>query len=160
MTKSLKSTWIIITINLFIAAMIIVIMFDFESFLNLISNMILNLSVGIIGLYSSGYYFSNKMDYQINFRKRNAFLVGFIGLLLILLFGTFTGSSVGFLQEGISFNDNFNQIKESIFDYYYKPFFWILFFGIFPTIVTGIILGKLIKNYNNDNCCPASENVS
>ena len=147
MTKSVKLTWTIITLNLFIATMIITIMFDFKSVIDLFTSLPLNHSIGLIGLYASGYYIANKMNYQINLKKRNSLIIGFIGLLLILIIGTFAGSSVGFFQEGYSSGDNFSQFKDAVFDYYCKPFFWIFFFGIIPTLLTGMILGKLIKNY-------------
>ncbi len=148
MTKSVELTWIIITINLFIAAMIIVIMFEFKGLIYLVSSISLNLIVGVIGLYLSGYYFGNKMDYQINSKKRNSLLIGFIGLLIILLIGTFAGSSVEFLKYGYRFGYTANQLYDLIYEFYYTPFLLILYFGIIPTIITGMILGKIMENYD------------
>ena len=85
------------------------------------------------------------MEVLLNKNSKNAILIGVLGLIVILIMGTFFGSTVGFLQEGIvNLNEN-NKFKDAIFDYYFKPFFWIFFFGIIPTILAGGILGILLK---------------
>ena len=149
MTNSVKLTWIIITVNLFIAGVIISSMFGIESFIKTFSELPLNLGIGLLGLYCSGYFLGNMMESQINLKNRNALFIGFIGLLSILLIGILTGSSVGFLQEGVTSLSSYYKISDAVFDYYVKPLFWIILFGIIPTIVTGMILGKLIKTTAN-----------
>lgn len=154
MTKSVKLTWIIITINLFIAGVIISSMFGIMSFAKFFVELPLNFVVGFLGLYISGYFFGNIMESQINLKQRNPFLIGFVGLLIILLIGIFTGSSVGFIQEGLTSLNSYYKINDAMFDYYIKPLFWIILFGIIPTIVTGVILGKLIKNPTDKTANP------
>jgi uncharacterized membrane protein len=72
-----------------------------------------------------------------------------LGLITILIFGNFLGSTVGFIQEGIANLNEYNKISDAIFDYYFKPFFWIFLFGIIPTILAGVILGLLITKKTN-----------
>lgn len=148
MTKAVKLTYTIITINLFIASIIITSMFGLKSFGETFINLPINLTFGFLGLYISGYFIAKKMEFQINERNRNKFMIGVFGLLIILLFGIISGSTVGFLEEGISHLNSYYKINDALFDYYFKPFFWILFFGIIPTIFTGMTLGYLIKKSN------------
>tara|TARA_R110000868_G_scaffold6454_3_gene36611 strand:+ start:6549 stop:6998 length:450 start_codon:yes stop_codon:yes gene_type:complete len=145
MTKGMKCTFIIISINLLIAGIICIVMFGAKSLIDFFYYLPLNLGIGIIGLYFSGYFVAKKMEVLLNKNSKNAILIGVLGLIVILIMGTFFGSTVGFLQEGIvNLNEN-NKFKDAIFDYYFKPFFWIFFFGIIPTILAGGILGILLK---------------
>ena len=148
MKKSTKFTFIIIFINLLIAATIIVTMFgDFHDLFTIITDWSLNLLIGIGTLFLSGYYISLIMERLIIQRKFYSLPTGIIGLLIILLIGTFFGSTVGFLNDGLVNMYSEQKITDVIFDYYCKPFFWIFFFGIIPTIITGGTLGYLIKKY-------------
>lgn len=149
MTKAVKLTYTIISINLFIAAIIITSMFGLKSFCETFINLPLNIAFGLLGLYISGYYIGKKIEYQIKERNRNIFIIGVLGLLIIVLIGIISGSTVGFLEEGISQLNSYYKINNAFFDYYFKPFFWILFFGIIPTILTGMTLGYLIKRSTN-----------
>lgn len=83
-------------------------------------------------------------------KKRNAILVGIIGMILILLFGLIGGSTVGFIEYGLL--DSNDSISEMIIDYYFKPIALILVFGSIPTVLSGAIAGELIARitcYNN-----------
>lgn len=81
-------------------------------------------------------------------RQWNSILVGMFGIMIILIYGVFGGSTIGFIEEGLPNGDT---IYDAIIDYYYKPFFWILMFGFIPTFIGGEILGGQIKKmcYNN-----------
>ena len=149
MNRAVKFTWIIITINLLIAAIMIFVMFGQNGILDTFFQWPIIMTVGILTLYVSGYYIGKKMEIEINLKKRNKNIIGVLGLFLILVLATFTGATVGFMQFGIMELDSFHSIGDVIFDYYFKPFFWILLFGIIPTIVTGIMLGILIKTTAN-----------
>jgi hypothetical protein len=70
-----------------------------------------------------------------------------------LLIGILFGSSVGFLQEGLNHIDREGQLSDSLFDYYIKPLFWIMLFGIIPTIIVGGIMGWKIKTTPNKVLC-------
>lgn len=141
----MKITFMIISINLLIAGIICISMFGAKSLIDFFYNLPLNLGIGIFGLYFAGYFVSKKMEVLINYRLKNSILIGVLGLITILIFGTFLGSTVGFLQEGMANLNEYNKINDAIFDYYFKPFFWIFLFGIIPTILAGGILGLLIK---------------
>ncbi|PWA05897.1 hypothetical protein [Flavobacterium psychrotolerans] len=147
MTKAVKITQVCITINLLIAALIIIKMYGFRDLKGLITDFPLNFALGIVGLYFTGNFIAKKMDYLINVRQTNAVITGAIGLFLILFFGIFIGSTVGFLQKCI---DGLGQdnVEEAAIDYYVKPFFWIVLFGFLPTLVTGSILGICIRKMN------------
>ncbi|MES2804097.1 MAG: hypothetical protein V4652_00915 [Bacteroidota bacterium] len=148
MTRAIKLTWIIITIDLLIAIIMIFAMFGISGFMDTIMEWPEILLIGIFALYISGFYVAEKMDKEININHRKTYLIGIPGLLTILIIGTFIGSTMGFLRFGIS-EIGQNPLSDVIFDYYFKPYFWILFFGLIPTIITGFILGKLIKTTAN-----------
>jgi cell shape-determining protein MreD len=121
----------------------------FEGLIEIINELALNLSVGILGLYIAGYFIGKKTEILINEKKWNSILVGIVALILILLIGILFGSSVGFLQDGLNHIDREGQLSDSLFDYYIKPLFWIMLFGIIPTIIVGGIMGWKIKTCYN-----------
>ena len=135
----------------------IIVMFGLRSLMEIILEWLDILLLGIFGLYISGYYLSKKMDKEININHRKTYLIGILGLLTILFIGTFIGSTMGFLRFGIS-EIGQNSLSDIIFDYYYKPYFWIFFFGIIPTIITGFVLGKLLKTNVNSNFSQSEQN--
>ncbi len=55
MTKAVKITQICITINLLIAASIIILMYGFKDLKGLVGDFLLNFAIGITGLYFQGY---------------------------------------------------------------------------------------------------------
>lgn len=118
----------------------------FEGLIDIISELALNLSIGILGLFVAGYFIGKKTEFLINEKKWNSIIVGIVALILILLIGILFGSSVGFLQDGLNHIDREGQLANSLFDYYIKPLFWIMLFGIIPTIIVGGIMGWKIKN--------------
>jgi uncharacterized membrane protein len=99
--------------------------------------MSLNLGVGILALYISGFFIGNKIEYLIFCKKWKAVLTGIFGLFLVLLIGISVGSTVGFLQEGIEEIGSAYGLKNALFDYYIKPFYWILLLGVIPTTIIG-----------------------
>ncbi|PCI08163.1 MAG: hypothetical protein COB73_07225 [Flavobacteriaceae bacterium] len=155
MKKGIKLTLVGITINLFIAGILIITTFGkFSDLTDILSDWPLNLGVGILALYISGNYIGKKITYLINEKKWNSIFTGIIGLLTILIIGIFFGSTVGFLQEGIRNINLEDGFKNALIDYYVKPLFWIILFGIIPTIFIGGIMGYGIKktyfNERND----------
>jgi len=147
MNKAIKYTLITVGINLLIAILIFLWILagykhPFRDLFDFISDFPLNIGLGIIFLIISSYYVGKKMQTLICEKKWNSILVGMLGLMLILIFGTFGGSTVGFIEEGLQSGDT---TYEAIVDYYYKPFFWILIFGFIPTFISGAILGSIIR---------------
>ena len=117
--------------------------------LSFIKDFALNLIIGIAFLTVGSFYIGKRMQKLICGNRWNSVLTGMTGLMLILIIGTFGGSTVGFIDFGLESNDT---LSELIVDYYFKPFFWILLFGFLPTLVSGGILGGIIKRktcYNN-----------
>ena len=149
MTKAAKITQVCITINLLIAASIIILMYGFKDLKGLVGDFLLNFAIGIAGLYFAGAFIGKRMDYYIKVKHFNEVITGFSGLFLILFFGIFTGSTVGFLQKCI---DGLGQdtVGEAAVDYYVKPFFWIVLFGFLPTLIMGCVLGILIRKASVD----------
>ncbi len=117
----------------------------FKGLIEIINELALNLSVGILGLFIAGYFIGKKTEILINEKKWNSIIVGIVALILILLIGILFGSSVGFLQDGLNHIYREGQLSNSILDYYIKPLFWIMLFGIIPTILVGGIMGWKIK---------------
>ena len=153
MRKAIKYTQITIFIDLIIALCVFIwISWEFgpiQSLKVVISDLWFNLVFAIFCLVLCSYYFGRLMNKLICNKRWNSIVVGIIGMLLVLLTGTIGGSTVGFIEEGIISN---NSLCDSIFDYYYKPLYWIFLFGSIPTIISGAILGFVIKLktcYNN-----------
>lgn len=122
----------------------------FEGLIEVINELALNFSVGILGLFIAGYFIGKKTEILINEKKWNSIFVGIVALILILFIGILFGSSVGFLTDGLNHIDREGQLSDSLFDYYIKPLFWIMLFGIIPTIIVGGIMGWKIKTFKNN----------
>ncbi len=101
-----------------------------------------SLIVGAIGLMTMAYIFGRLAGVEILIKKRNELLTGIKYGLLTLVTGTLIGSSVGFIQEGI---DNFGGFTNPIYDYYFKPMYWVTIYGIVPVIIVGLWFGRQIK---------------
>ncbi|MBC7747946.1 MAG: hypothetical protein H7Z76_05100 [Methylotenera sp.] len=149
MTKAVKITQIYITINLLIAASIIILMYGFKDLKGLVGDFLLNFAIGIAGLYFAGAFIGKRMDYYIKVKHFNGVMTGISGLFFILLFGIFTGSTVGFLQKCIDGLGS-DTVGEAAVDYYVKPFFWIVLFGFLPTLIVGSILGICIRKIKTE----------
>jgi len=145
--KGIKITYIAITVNLTLALIFAYLLAsDLYSLFHQLFEWLINLAIGILALYVSGYYVGKKIEFLIKTKHWNSIATGIIGLFVVLLFGIIFGSSVGFLGEGIENIKNGNTLQNELFDYYFKPIFWVLFFGIIPTVIAGGIMGKEIKN--------------
>lgn len=147
MRKGIKITYIAITVNLGLALIFSYFLAsDLDGLFQQLFDWLINLVTGILALYISGYFVGKKIEFLIKTKHWNSVFTGVIGLFVVLLFGTLIGSSVGFLEEGIANIKKGNTLQNELFDYYVKPLFWILFFGIIPTVIAGGIMGKEIKN--------------
>jgi hypothetical protein len=147
MNKTVKYTLITVGINLLIAILIFLWLLagtknPIKDLFDFILDFPLNFAFGITALFLSSYYVGKKMEKLICEKKWNSILFGMFGLMIILICGVFGGSTVGFVEEGLMRGNN---VYDSIVDYYYKPFFWILIFGFIPTFISGGILGEKIK---------------
>ena len=149
MTKSIKFTQFTVLIDFLVAVLIFIwISWDFgpiKSLVDFLKDFWLNLLFGVFSLILGSYYFGRTMGNLITIKNWNAILVGILGMLAILLFGTIGGSTVGFVEEGLVSKSS---IGDVLFDYYYKPFYWIFLFGSIPTAISGVILGLVIKRTN------------
>jgi hypothetical protein len=145
MNRAVKLTWMMISINLLVAAIIIISMFGCNGIKDTFIEWPFIILFSILTLYISGYFIGNKINAQINLKNRNPYVIGISGLFFILIIAIFIGSTIGFFQFAIKDIYPYYSISDAIFDYYFKPYFWILLFGIIPTLVTGAILSRLIK---------------
>ena len=100
-----------------------------------------HLLIGAIGLLIMAYFFGQLAGVEILIKRRNEKLTGIKYGLLTMITGTLVGSSVGFIQEGI---DNIG-FSNPIFDYYFKPMYWVTIFGIIPATIVGQWFGRKIK---------------
>lgn len=81
--------------------------------------------------------------------KRIRILHGILSAFFVLLIGTVAGSTVGFIQEGLAaYNQHHHSLAESITDYYFKPLFWVFFFGFIPTLILGIVVGLFLQRHD------------
>lgn len=144
MTRETKYLFLAITTNLLVAFLIFYVIVDFSlsEITNFIADFLLNLLVGISGFYLTGYYIGNVLAKC----KRIRISYGFLSAFLILFIGTVAGSTVGFIQEGLPAPAQHHySLIENITDYYFKPLFWVYFFGFIPTLVLGIVLGLYLE---------------
>jgi hypothetical protein len=116
----------------------------------------INLLVGAIAFILSGYFYGRLAGFLILIKKKDYELTGIIIGFLTLWTGTLLGSTIGFIQEGL---DNFGTYDNPIVDYYFKPLFWITFFGFIPVIVTGLWFGKKIKKAGSTLKMPTANTV-
>lgn len=134
-------TFGMISINLLIALM----MFgDLHAAFLLILEFPFSFLFSIFGLYFCGNFIAKWMKSLIQDFEEFSVLIGIIGLFTILISGIFIGSTIGLLIAIPDINDYFT-IGKAFEDFYFVPFFMILFFGSIPTTITGALLGYLIK---------------
>lgn len=144
MNRESKHLFLAITINLFVAFLIFYSFAGFETseVIDFVDDFSLNLFVGITGLYFVAYYTGNFLAKS----KRIRFYYGILSAFFILLIGTVAGSTVGFIQEGLpAYLQHDYSLFESITNYYFKPLFWVFFFGFIPTLILGIVVGLSLE---------------
>lgn len=146
MKKETKYLFNAVSINLIIASLmfLFILQFDFKDFFRFISNLILNLSVGVLGLYLVAFLIGERLFLLKCRSSKYRIWHGILAIFCVLFFGTLIGSTVGFIQEGLPDGSNYC-LKDELFDYYYKPFFWIMLFGFLPTLISGCLLGYHLK---------------
>jgi hypothetical protein len=103
-----------------------------------------HLVIGSIGLLTMAMMFGHFAGVDILIKQRNELWTGVKYGFFTLITGTIVGSSVGFIQEGIGNSDG-------LFDYYFKPLYWVTIFGIIPVIVVGLWFGRQIKKQEQKN---------
>lgn len=101
----------------------------------------LNILLALMGLFYFGYVFGKKAGINILIKNKNAYWVSLYTGFLALIIGTFLGSLVGFFTEGLPLEP----IESAVFDYIFKPFFWVLFFGIPFLLIVSVGLAWQIK---------------
>ena len=147
MNNPTKYIFYTISINLVIAFLIFIsiIGFDIANSVKVILDLKLNFFVGISSLFIIGYFLGNKLNKVLKNKGNLKIVHGIISILLILLFGTLIGSTVGYLEEGLPSYLKYGDLQKTLFDYYFKPLFWIMFFGFIPTLISGVFLGYFLK---------------
>jgi len=124
---------------------------DLKSFFDFLNDLALNFLIGILGLYFVGYFIGQNLFMLKIKDKKYSVIHGILAIFGILFFGTLTGSTVGFIQEGLSNGIKYSLVDE-IYNYYFKPLYWIFLIGSIPTFVSGIILGISLKSINVEEC--------
>ena len=145
--KITKFIYWTITINLLIAFLMFSALtnFDFRGTFKFINDAFLNFIIGILGLYFIGKIVGkNLWRFKSKTKKFNIFH-GILAIFLVLFFGTIIGSTVGFLQEGLPNQHYEYNLGEEVYDYFFKPLYWILLFGFLPTLISGIFLGNVLR---------------
>jgi len=103
-----------------------------------------NLLLGAIGLTFMGFVFGRMAGTEIIEKKKDHSWVGIKYGFITLITGTLIGSTLGFLQEGL---DNIGTHDNPFEDYYFKPLFWVVIFGLIPVILVGLWFGSTIKKH-------------
>ena len=106
----------------------------------------INIVIGILIFYACGYFFGKKAGNEILIKKKDYQQVGAKYGFLTLLVTIFSVSWIGFFQEGV---DSIGTNDDPFYDYIFKPMFWVLLFGLIPSILVGLLFGKWIKNSGN-----------
>ncbi|MEN5193463.1 hypothetical protein [Sphingobacterium faecium] len=144
MKKETRILFITISINLLIAFIIFycLLSFELDEVFDFIQDFFLNFSIAILGFFASAY----GCGLMLSKMNRIRIYHGVLAILLVLFIGTLAGSTLGFVQEGLPSTIQFKEpILEAMIDYYAKPFFWIFFYGFIPTLISGIIIGNLLR---------------
>ena len=132
--KSVSIGIVFFLLLLFVFGMNIKFLIEFDYYLNII--------LGFVFFYICGFVFGKKSAIEILIMKKNETVVGIKYGIFTLIITAFLFSLVGFFQEGRTYiGTNYNPIEGYIF----KPMFWIIFFGIIPTVIMGRFFGKWIK---------------
>lgn len=97
----------------------------------------------IITFYVLAIFVGNYAGKEILSRKKNHLIVGVKSGVLILCFAAVFGCLLGFITEGI---ENIGSGDNPFVDYFMKPIFWIVIFGLVPSILVGLFFGWRIKN--------------
>ncbi len=97
---------------------------------------------GALVIYIAGYFFGGLTGIWISKQSKLAIPLGIVAGFLIVWTGTFFGSLIGFMKEGLP---NQSDISESLHDYIYKPIALVTIYGFLPIIVVGIWFGLSIK---------------
>jgi hypothetical protein len=103
-----------------------------------------HLVIGAIGMLTMATMFGYLAGVDILIKERNDLWTGIKYGFLTLVTGTIIGSSVGFIQEGIGNSGG-------LYDYYFKPLYWVTLFGIIPVILVGLWFGRQIKKQEQKN---------
>lgn len=144
MNREAKYLFFAISINLVVAFFIFyaIVSFNLSEVIDFIADFPLNLSIGIAAFYVTGYYLGNLLSQS----RRIRIIHGVFSAFFILLIGTVVGSTVGFIQEGLpAYAEHHYSLVENITDYYFKPLFWVFFFGFIPTVILGITIGLSLE---------------
>ncbi len=97
----------------------------------------------IITFYVLAIFVGNYAGFEILSRKKSALIVGVKSGVIILCLAAVIGCLLGFITEGI---ENMGSGDNIFVDYFMKPVFWIVIYGVIPAILVGIFFGWRIKN--------------
>jgi hypothetical protein len=101
-----------------------------------------NLLIVVLILVACGFFYGQIAGSAILFKKRHFVLVGFLTGLATLLTTAFLCGWTGFFQEGSS---KIGMEDDPFEDYILKPFYWVSLYGLIPSGLVGIWLGKQIE---------------
>lgn len=97
----------------------------------------------VITFYVLSVFVGNYAGKEILVEQRNPLTIGIKSGVIMIFLGAFFGCFLGFLTEGlesVGTNDN------PFVDYFLKPIYWIVLFGIVPGMLVGIFFGWRIKH--------------
>ena len=146
-----KLTFIFATFGLLAALLLAMLLFGFIGLGTLLSRFLISFFAAMIGLYAGAMIFGKIASRLISDIGNTNLRLGVIGVGVAwgcLLISVLAGSSVEFFAE-INKSSNLSQ---AFFDYIFKPFFWVILFGIIPALILGSLyatrLRKIIQEFS------------
>ncbi len=88
------------------------------------------------------YFFGQLAGFEILIKHRNYLLTGIKYGCINFNNWNSDWKLNGFLQEGLK---DIGGFANPFYDYYFKPLYWVIMFGIIPAIIVGLLFGRQIK---------------
>ena len=146
-----KLTFIFATFGLLAALLLAMLLFGLVGLGTFTSRFLASFIAAIVGLYAGTIIFGKIASRLISGIRNTNLRFGVIGVGVAwgcLLVSVLAGSSVQFFAE----INRSSSLFQAFFDYIFKPFFWVMLFGIIPALIFGSLyakrLRKLLQEYN------------
>ncbi len=106
MYKVIAYTLITVVLDLLIASFIFILLLSgdkhpIKDLFDFISKMPLIFGTVMLSLIVASFYIGSYMNNQICYKNKDSTEIGIIGMMIILIIGILSGSTVGFFQYGI-----------------------------------------------------------
>ena len=96
----------------------------------------------VISFLIVAYFVGSHAGKQILVKKNHFVKTGIVSGILMVIFGAVLGCFLGFLLESAQDLET----KQPIIDFFLVPIFWIILYGIAPSILLGVWFGYRLKS--------------